>query len=176
MDDEEPPPLSSLAEQVNAVKLRSTRLPAAAAAAAVTEPVESPASEGPASQGTPDATKPKAKAKEEKKDDEIIEIKCNKQKGLGGGGPNIPDFMRLPPDEQEKKYAEMKSKLQDALKPTPDMINQIGQNPDLLSAFDDPEVMAAVNDVAKTPANLKKYANNPKVTKFYEKMGMMMGS
>lgn len=31
------------------------------------------------------------------------------------------------------------------------------------AGFDDPEVMAAVNDVAQNPQNMKKYQNNPKV-------------
>ncbi len=33
----------------------------------------------------------------------------------------------------------------------------------LAAAFDDPEVMAAVNDVAANPSHMKKYEKNPKV-------------
>lgn len=88
---------------------------------------------------------------------------------------------------------QMKGELLDALKPTPDMVNKIAQNKELLAGgsggpcmggpaqalrarhaphayarcagpgFEDPEVMAAVNDVAQNPGNMKKYKDNPKV-------------
>lgn len=80
-----------------------------------------------------------------------------------GDRPSIPDFLRLEPDEEAKRYAAMKSDLLQKLQPTPDMITQIGKDPSLLAAFDDPEVMAAVNDIAANPGNMKKYQNKPKV-------------
>lgn len=43
------------------------------------------------------------------------------------------------------------------------------------AGFDDPEVMAAVADVAKNPANMAKYQNKPKVMAFYKAMASMMG-
>lgn len=38
----------------------------------------------------------------------------------------------------------------------------------LCTGFDDPEVMAAVNDVAQNPQNFKKYKDNPKVSRVQE--------
>ena len=37
-------------------------------------------------------------------------------------------------------------------------------NSALMKGFDDPEVMAAVDDVAKHPENLQKYRGNPKAS------------
>ena len=42
------------------------------------------------------------------------------------------------------------------------MLEGIMGNPALMKGFDDPEVMAAVDDVAKHPENLQKYRGNPK--------------
>jgi suppressor of tumorigenicity protein 13 len=35
--------------------------------------------------------------------------------------------------------------------------------PDIMDAFNDPEVAAALQDVMSNPANMMKYQNNPKV-------------
>ena len=43
-------------------------------------------------------------------------------------------------------------------------MQQVLANPALLAGFDDPDVMRAVNDIAKNPANLQKYQANPKVS------------
>lgn len=59
-------------------------------------------------------------------------LKGKKDK-FGSGGPTIPDFFRVEPDEQAKKMQEMKGKLVTALKPTPEMIEKLGANPGLLS-------------------------------------------
>ena len=59
-------------------------------------------------------------------------LKGKKDK-IGRGGPTIPDFFRVEPDEQAKKMQEIKGKLVNALKPTPDMISKLGANPGLLS-------------------------------------------
>ena len=48
------------------------------------------------------------------------------------------------------------------------------QSEELLAGFDDPEVMAAVNDVAANPQSISKYKNNKKVQMFYAKMGQIM--
>lgn len=48
--------------------------------------------------------------------------------------------------------------------PTNDTIKQIAGNQSLLAGFDDQEVMRAVEDVAKNPANIQKYRNNRKVS------------
>lgn len=43
------------------------------------------------------------------------------------------------------------------------------------AGFDDPEVMEAINDIAKNPQNMAKYKNKPNVLKFYAEMGKVMG-
>jgi len=87
---------------------------------------------------------------------------------------HIPDFMRVEPDEEAKKLGEVKQKLVDALKPTPELMKGVAADENLMAGFDDPEVMAAVDDVAKHPENIKKYQNNPKVVAFYQSMSKMM--
>jgi suppressor of tumorigenicity protein 13 len=50
------------------------------------------------------------------------------------------------------------------------------QDPELLQAFQDPEVAAAFQDVSSNPANLKKYENNPKIKKIFDKMAKKFGA
>ncbi|KXZ56702.1 hypothetical protein GPECTOR_1g632 [Gonium pectorale] len=115
----------------------------------------------------PGEQKPTASAREE--------IPMIRAKQPHTGGPAIPDFLRVEPDEQERRYMAMKNELIEKLKPTPDMVSQIGQDPSLLACFDDPEVMAAVNDIAANPGSFKKYKDKPKVMAFYKAMGQLMG-
>lgn len=49
------------------------------------------------------------------------------------------------------------------MKPTQDTMQEVLSNAELLSGFDDPEVMDAVNDIAANPQNMRKYRNKPKV-------------
>ncbi|KAG2443035.1 hypothetical protein HYH02_009450 [Chlamydomonas schloesseri] len=195
IDDDAPPPLSSLAEQVSALKLVGA--PGAEAGSTSGQDVPTEASlrvanvvvmpaKPAAAKATPalkkgffDAppkrrTKPAAESKPPEKDVEEIPMLRAKPKTVGSG-PDIPDFMRLEPDEQAKMYETYKSELVNKLKPTPDMVSAIGKDPELLSYFDDPEVMAAVSDVAANPAAIKKYQDKPKVKAFYAMMGKMMG-
>ena len=65
--------------------------------------------------------------------------------------------------------------MQDALKPTDDMISKVMGDPSLLEGFDDPEVMKAVEEISKDPSAMMKYQNNPKVIKFYQKMAGFVG-
>ncbi|CAJ2664147.1 unnamed protein product [Trifolium pratense] len=53
--------------------------------------------------------------------------------------------------------------------------SQILNDPDLMSAFGDPEVMAALQDVMKNPANLAKHQSNPKVAPVIAKMMSKFG-
>ncbi|KAL8172455.1 hypothetical protein V2J09_024259 [Rumex salicifolius] len=48
--------------------------------------------------------------------------------------------------------------------------SKILNDPELLSAFKDPEIMAALQDVMKNPGNLAKYQANPKVAPVIAKM------
>lgn len=51
----------------------------------------------------------------------------------------------------------------DSLKPTPESIEEVMHSPQLIAGFDDPEVMAAVNDIAANPQAMHKYKSNAKV-------------
>lgn len=44
-----------------------------------------------------------------------------------------------------------------------------------LFSLQDPEVMAAFQDVSKNPANMSKYENNPKIKKVIEKLQTKFG-
>ena len=49
-------------------------------------------------------------------------------------------------------------------------MGDILNDPDLMAAFGDPEVMAALQDVMSNPANLAKHQANPKVGPIIAKM------
>lgn len=51
----------------------------------------------------------------------------------------------------------------ESLAPTEETVQQVCRNPALLAGFDDPEIMAAVADIARDPAAFKKYSSIPKV-------------
>ncbi|PNH05798.1 Hsc70-interacting protein [Tetrabaena socialis] len=198
LDDDAPPPLSSLSEQVDALRLRghggeSTSGQVAEESLRVANVVVMPAKTS-GSAGAPQTSTgrasstaaaapalkkgffdaaPKQRPKPAVKAAPEIPMIRAKQ-GLGGG-PLIPDFLRVEPDEQEKRFAAMKADLIEKLKPNQDTVAQIAKDPAMMESFNDPEVMAAVNDIAATPGNMKKYKDNPKVMAFYAAMGKVMG-
>ncbi|CAG9465840.1 unnamed protein product [Pedinophyceae sp. YPF-701] len=95
--------------------------------------------------------------------------------GLGGKAEKaIPDFMRV---EQEPVpgLEEVKQKVTEAMKPTKDMMGQVMSDAKLMAGFDDPEVMAAVQDVASNPGAISKYKDNKKVLEFYQAMAGLVG-
>ena len=49
-----------------------------------------------------------------------------------------------------------------ALKPDQQTVERVMGNSQLLSGFDDPEVMRAVSEVAANPASISKYRSNAK--------------
>ncbi len=51
----------------------------------------------------------------------------------------------------------------DSLKPTPKSMESVMGSPELMAGFDDPEVMAAVNDIAANPQAIHKYKSSAKV-------------
>ncbi|GFR41278.1 hypothetical protein Agub_g1953 [Astrephomene gubernaculifera] len=200
LDDDAPPPLSSLSEQVEALRLRGrgdestsgrvTDLPdeETLRVANVVVMKEKPGTGSTAAppklkkgffDAAPKPRRPKPPAAEQKSAkpssavEEIPMIRAKQPHA--GSGPAIPDFLRVEPDEYEKRYAAAKADLLDKLKPSPDVVSKIGQDPQLLAGFDDPEVMAAVNDIAANPGNFKKYKDKPKVLAFYAAMGKLMG-
>ncbi|GLI68960.1 hypothetical protein VaNZ11_013488 [Volvox africanus] len=186
-DDDAPPPLSSLTEQVDALKLRgqgyeiksetlhenSLRFANVIVKANKSNPVAPALRKGFFDSVTKKRAKPVAEQK--KVEPPVEEIPMIRAKTGLGSGPVIPDFLRIEPDEQQKRFQAMKADLVDKLKPTPDTIAKIGQDQSFLAAFDDPEIMAAVNDIAANPQNFKKYKNKPKVLAFYSAMGKLMG-
>ncbi len=52
----------------------------------------------------------------------------------------------------------------DYLKPTPESMEQVMGNGQLMAGFDDPEVMEAVNAIAQSPGAIQKYKSNAKVS------------
>lgn len=63
----------------------------------------------------------------------------------------------------------------DVLKPTPDLLKDVVANKEVATGLEDPEIMAAVAEIAKDPSAMKKYANNRKIIRFYSEMGKLMG-
>ncbi|VDP45783.1 unnamed protein product, partial [Schistosoma margrebowiei] len=55
------------------------------------------------------------------------------------------------------------------------MFSQLFNDPELMSAIQDPEVMKAFSEVCSNPAAMDKYKNNPKVMKVIEKMKNRFG-
>lgn len=199
-DDDEVPPLSGMQQQVGALRGRHTQqcstlaggrdddagLPVATATV-VSEPVGASAGKaaargannkaGTIKRGFFDSPKSMPKPKPKLKQAETEEVPfIRASKAESSGRKQIPDFMRVDPSEQEKQFEQMKEGLLSALKPTEDMVQKVMGNPNLVAGFDDPEVMAAVDEIAKNPQALKKYQHNSKVQKFYQEMGMFVGS
>lgn len=171
LDEDAPPALSKLADQVAALNSKSNGT-VTNATATVTPKYTTSSKPAPLKSGffNKQSAKSVSKASQQNKDQRrsvTPHIKASQ-------GPAIPDIFLIPPDEQEKQYAAMRKKLTEELMPTEDTIKQISGNKSLLAGFDDPEVMMAVQDVAQNPANIQKYKNNMKVQEFYQRMGSVM--
>ena len=106
------------------------------------------------------------------KDEDVVELKGKS----GQKGNKVPEWMKIDPSSDQAKLMQMKDKIVDAMKPTPDMMQNVMKDADLMSGFDDPEVMQAVGDIAKDPKNINKYKNNPKVMAFYQNMAKTMAN
>ncbi len=61
----------------------------------------------------------------------LVELKGCKRDPSGTKA--IPDFLRVQPDEQEQRYAQMRTQLVEALKPNQETVSQIAQDPTLLA-------------------------------------------
>ena len=193
--DDEPPPLETAAAQLEALNLRrqvGERVDAARigsgkdkdkAGSAVSTSGGVSASSGSTATPTDVSPKPKPAAGMKKgffdappraarhakpKAPEMVYLKGSKTKTC------IPDFMRVELEGSEATE-KMKKQLLESLKPDKETIDGVMGNSSLMAGFDDPEVMAAVEDVAKDPRNMAKYANNAKVVKFYQNMAGMVG-
>ena len=82
----------------------------------------------------------------------------------GPGRPAVPAGFIIPPTAEEVAEQKTRDQLVAALKPDSNTMQQVMGNPALLSGFDDPDVMRAVNQIAANPATLQKYQSNKKVT------------
>ena len=197
--DDEPPPLESAAAQLEALNLRrrvaervnaaradssapsgsaSTGAARASSAPSGWVPREPPASatrKSPPAAGMKkgffDAPRPK-RATAKPDEPEMVFLKGKKSAVAGGAA--IPDFMRVEVEGSESA-AKMKKELLETLKPDKETVDEVMGNQALMSGFDDPEVMAAVEDVARDPKNMAKYAGNAKVVRFYQQMAGMVG-
>ncbi|GMH32979.1 hypothetical protein BSKO_00813 [Bryopsis sp. KO-2023] len=94
------------------------------------------------------------------------------QSNMNGEGKSIPDMFKIPGAEE---YQRFKQELTEKLKPNEDTMKEVQGNPMLVDAFSDPEVMAAVGEVARNPASFEKYKNTPKIVAFYEQFGKVLG-
>uniref|UniRef100_A0A672T2S9 Hsc70-interacting protein-like n=1 Tax=Sinocyclocheilus grahami TaxID=75366 RepID=A0A672T2S9_SINGR len=54
-------------------------------------------------------------------------------------------------------------------------LNELFNDPEVLMSMQDPEVMAAFQDVAQNPANIAKYQSNPKIMTLINKLGSKFG-
>ena len=116
--------------------------------------------------------KPQPKAVDVK--EESIPTLSGKPSGGVGNAKSIPSFMRVEQPAGAAALEKVKEKLVHEMRPTPEMVNSIQGNSGLMDGFDDPEVMAAVAEVAKDPSAIAKYRNKPKVMHFYQNMASMM--
>nr|CAX71332.1 Mitochondrial import receptor subunit TOM34 [Schistosoma japonicum] len=89
---------------------------------------------------------------------------------------------RIRKAREERERAEKETEKPDFEMPNngniPDMDNvfsQLFNDPELVSAIQDPEVMKAFSEVCSNPAAMDKYKNNPKVKKVIEKMKNRFG-
>ncbi|DBB03761.1 TPA: Hsc70-interacting protein [Trebouxia sp. C0006] len=171
LDEDAPPALSKLADQVAALKSKDSGN-VTSATATVTPKYTTSSKPAPLKSGffNKQSAKPVSITSQKSKDQQSSATPHIKSRQ----GPAVPDIFMIPPDEQEKQYAAMRKKLTEELMPTEDTVKQIAENKSLLAGFDDPEVMKAVQDVAQNPANIQKYKNNKKVQAFYQQMGTVM--
>lgn len=98
-------------------------------------PLRSQADQGTSSSGSRGAGGPSTSSSSKSsssKDDDIPMLRG--AKGPAGlGAKAIPDFLRVEPDEQEKRYNAFKQELVEKLKPTPETIGDITKDPTLLA-------------------------------------------
>ena len=166
-EDDAPPPLADMSSKLSLgmaqhLKMKEKPPPKPAAAAAEAKPM---------ARGFFDA-KPKPRRKKapaKKPEDDGIEVVRPREPPS-----SVPSAFHV--DTGDDKASAFKAAVTDALKPTQDTLTEVMANPSLMEGFDDPEVMAAVADIAKDAKNMKKYANNQKVQRFYKAMAGQVAS
>ena len=60
------------------------------------------------------------------------------------------------------------------LKPTQELVKDVMETTDIKYGLEDPEIMAAVSEIAGNPDAVLKYKHNKKITTFYEHLGKLM--
>ena len=186
--DDEPPPLESAAAQLEALNLRrrvaervnaaraDSSAPSGSASTGAARASSAPSGSGPSAKPPASATRksppaagmkkgffdaPRPKRATAKPDEpEMVFLKGKKSAVAGGAA--IPDFMRVEVEGSESA-AKMKKELLETLKPDKQTVDEVMGNQALMSGFDDPEVMAAVEDVAR--AIPKTWPNTPATRK-----------
>lgn len=60
------------------------------------------------------------------------------------------------------------------LAPTQELVKDVMETTDMKDGLEDPEIMAAVSDIAGNPDAMLKYKHNKKVPAFYNQLGKLM--
>lgn len=102
-------------------------------------------------------------AKKPEKRDEVIKPK--------EGGKGIPEGLKVDPESVRSAGESVASKLTNDT----ETLQAIMHSPELREAFNDPEVMTAVNEIAKNPGKANELTKNPKVANFYRRMSGLLG-
>lgn len=165
-DEDVPPPLESIPQQVEAlVKKSSNSCKSESRSSTVkTRPQNSSGlKKGFLCKST---SKTQKIAEEEPEEIPVIRSNGNSRE------QQVPDFLRVPGVEE---YTKLKNDMIAKLSPTKETVENIQKDPFLAQAFSDPEIMKAVGDVASNPRAYEKHRNNKKVVKFYEAFGKIIG-
>jgi len=60
------------------------------------------------------------------------------------------------------------------LQPTQELVKDVMETTNIRNGLEDPEIMAAVSEIANNPDAMHKYKHNKKVTAFYNHLGKLM--
>merc|ERR1712159_946163 len=108
------------------------------------------------------------KKKTHKKDDEMIVLRPTEKPKPKG---HIEGFEMPTIDvtaSQVSSVLDMKDKPTDQWM-SPELLQAIACDPELLSAFQDPEMQTMMAEIGKDPKAVEKYQNNKRLMRFYEK-------
>lgn len=120
---------------------------------------------GPSSRGTPQ--QPRAQSNSATS---MPHVRARKQQP--GTGPQIPASFQLPA-EQTQRFSES---IANTVSNDQQMLQDIMSNPELREAFNDQELMAAVQRISSNPqAHQHELQQNPKLANFYRRMSALLG-
>lgn len=60
------------------------------------------------------------------------------------------------------------------LQPTQELVKDVMETTDIKNGLEDPEIMAAVSEIAENPDAMHKYKHNKKISAFYNHLGILM--